>query len=113
MARNDSLETGELTDTTFYILLSLLEARHGYLIMKNIQDFTDGDVAIGPASMYTTIKKLLSAGLIELYHEEKGKRKTYITTSKGLDLLKSDMKRRENMINHAKQVLQEKGEEAE
>ncbi|MBA2176248.1 PadR family transcriptional regulator [Halobacillus locisalis] len=110
MARNDSLETGELTDTSFYILLSLVEARHGYLIMQNIEELTDGGFSIGPASMYTTIKKLLSAELIEQYGDGKGKRKTYIATDKGLKLLEKDIKRREQMIFHAKQVLNQKGD---
>ncbi|WP_226578258.1 PadR family transcriptional regulator [Halobacillus litoralis] len=112
MARNDSLETGELTDTSFYILLSLVEARHGYLIMQNIEELTEGGFSIGPASMYTTIKKLLSAGLIELYGDGKGKRKTYIATNTGLHLLEKDIQRRERMIVHAKQVLNQKGDKS-
>lgn len=105
MARNDALETGELTDTSFYILLSLVEARHGYLIMKNIEELTNNNFSIGPASMYTTIKKLLAAGMIEQLAEEADKRKTYIATKQGLDLLKKDIQRREMMIQHAKQIL--------
>ncbi|ALC89271.1 PadR family transcriptional regulator [Bacillus sp. FJAT-18017] len=108
MARNDVLETGELTDTSFYILLSLVEARHGYLIMKNIEELTKNEFTIGPASMYTTIKKLLTAGMIEQLGEEVDKRKTYIATKKGLELLKKDLGRREKMIQHAKNILMKK-----
>jgi len=110
MARNDVLETGELTDTSFYILLSLVEARHGYLIMKNIEELTNNEFTIGPASMYTTIKKLVVAGMIEQLGEEVDKRKTYIATQKGLDLLNKDIKRREVMIEHAKKILMKKGD---
>lgn len=109
MARNDALETGELTDTSFYILLSLVEARHGYLIMKNIEEMTNHEFTIGPASMYTTIKKLLAAGMIEQLAEEVDTRKTYIATEKGLELLNKDIKRREVMIQHAKKILMRKG----
>jgi len=35
MPRNDTIELGELTDSTFYILLALTEPRHGYLIMQS------------------------------------------------------------------------------
>ncbi|OCA87778.1 PadR family transcriptional regulator [Bacillus sp. FJAT-27225] len=108
MARNDTLETGELTDTSFYILLSLVEARHGYLIMKNIEELTNNEFTIGPASMYTTIKKLLSAGMIEQLGEEVDKRKTYIATEKGLELLNKNITRREMMIEHAKKILLKK-----
>lgn len=112
MARNDVLETGELTDTSYYILLSLVEARHGYLIMKNIEEMTDKKFTIGPASMYTTIKKLLAAGMIEQIGDDADTRKTYIATRQGIDLLKKDVKRREEMIKHAKAILDEKGENA-
>ncbi|QHT46183.1 PadR family transcriptional regulator [Bacillus sp. SB49] len=107
MARNDALDAGELTDTSFYILLSLLEARHGYLIMQTIEEWTEGEFTIGPASLYTTIKKLLKAELIELA-EGSGKKKTYIATAAGRELLKSDVERRRRMIRHAEEVWQEK-----
>lgn len=56
MARKDSIEIGELTDSAFYILASVIEEKHGYLIMKVIEKFTNGEVNIGPASLYTTLK---------------------------------------------------------
>jgi len=97
---------GELTDTAFYILLSLVEAKHGYLIMKSIENLTNNQFNIGPASMYTTIKKLLSAEFIELFKEENDdKRKTYIATEKGIELLRKEVKRRKEMIRHAEQIL--------
>lgn len=105
MSRTDSLEMGELTDTAFYILLSLVEAKHGYLIMKSIETLTNNQFSIGPASMYTTIKKLLSAEFIELYKEDDDKRKTYIATKKGIELLKKEVERRKDMIRHAEQIL--------
>lgn len=106
MSRIDSLEMGELTDTAFYILLSLVEAKHGYLIMKSIETLTNNQFTIGPASMYTTIKKLLSAEFIELFTEEDDdKRKTYIATEKGVALLRKEVERRKEMIRHAEQIL--------
>jgi DNA-binding PadR family transcriptional regulator len=107
VSRTDSLEMGELTDTAFYILLSLVEAKHGYLIMKSIESMTNNQFSIGPASMYTTIKKLLAAEFIELFKEEADddKRKTYIATEKGIELLRKEVKRRKEMIRHAEQIL--------
>ncbi|WP_176343759.1 helix-turn-helix transcriptional regulator [Priestia aryabhattai] len=105
MPRNDSLETGELTDTSYYILVSLIEAKHGYLIMKTIEDMTNQQFSIGPASMYTTIKKLLAAELIMLYGESKDKKKTYVATEKGIQFLKKEVQRRKEMIKHAEDIL--------
>ncbi|MGK3722652.1 PadR family transcriptional regulator [Priestia megaterium] len=109
MPRNDSLEMGELTDTSYYILLSLVEAKHGYLIMKTIEGMTNNQFSIGPASMYTTIKKLLAAKLIALCDEGNEKKKTYVATDKGIDLLKKEVQRRKVMIRHAEEILNQKG----
>ena len=49
MARKDSINVGELTDAAFYILSSVVEEKHGYLIMKTIENLTDGKFTIGPA----------------------------------------------------------------
>lgn len=110
MGRHDSLEMGELTDTAYYILLSLLEAKHGYLIMQTIEEMTSHQFSIGPASMYTTIKKLLSAELIQLYDDQDPKRKSYIATEKGIELLKKEVKRRREMVLLAEDMFNKKGE---
>ena len=110
MARTDTLDMGELTDTAYYILLSLVDAKHGYLIMKTIDEMTDHRFSIGPASMYTTIKKLLSADCIRLIDDSDAKKKTYIATEKGIQLLKTEVKRRKEMVLHAEEVFKQRGE---
>ncbi|MFE8700069.1 PadR family transcriptional regulator [Cytobacillus sp. FJAT-54145] len=110
MPRNDSLESGELTDTSYYILLTLIKAQHGYLIMKSIEEMTNNRFSVGPASLYTTIKKLVSAGLIEQLDSEEENRKTYMTTDKGMLLLKKDVERRKEMVKHAEKIFNEMGE---
>lgn len=108
MARSDALKSGELTDSAYYILLALLEARHGYLIMKWIEETTDGQLSVGPASLYTTLRKLLDGGFIEeLDDGDDGKRKTYVTTAKGLALLKKEVERRRDMVRHAEAEMEE------
>ncbi|WP_273834343.1 PadR family transcriptional regulator [Guptibacillus sedimenti] len=109
MPRNDSLDVGELTDTSYYILLSLMEPKHGYLIMKSIEELTNHSVVIGPASMYTTIKKLLAAGLIELFDKSE-KKKVYVTTKKGVELVRKEIERKRIMIQHGEAILENKGE---
>lgn len=104
MPRNDTIELGELTDSAFYILLALTEARHGYLIMQFVEELTDGRVQIGPASMYTIIKKLANAQLIEPL-EGDGKKKSYQITAVGRDLLAADLVRRQAMVDDARFIL--------
>ncbi|WP_078551439.1 PadR family transcriptional regulator [Bacillus alkalicellulosilyticus] len=109
MPRNDSLEMGELTDTAYYILLSLVEPQHGYVIMKSIEELTNNRISIGPASLYTTLRKLLEAGLIDLLEENIDKKKTYVTTENGIEILKKEVDRRREMVAHAEQILKQKG----
>jgi DNA-binding PadR family transcriptional regulator len=111
MPRTDSLEMGELTDTSYYILLSLMEAKHGYLIMKTIEQMTNNRFSIGPASLYTTIKKLVKAELIEeLKQQDAQNKKTYVTTESGIQLLKKEVQRRREMVQHAEDIFKAKGE---
>ncbi|WP_028775947.1 PadR family transcriptional regulator [Shimazuella kribbensis] len=111
MPRTDSLEMGELTDTSYYILLSLLDAKHGYLVMKTIEQMTNNTFSIGPASLYTTIKKLVKAKLIEeLEQPDIQNKKTYVTTKNGIQLLKKEVQRRREMVRHAEEIFKAKGE---
>lgn len=54
--KNNALESEQLTDPMYYILLSLLEERHGYAIMKFIEELTNGEVSMGPGTLYTLLK---------------------------------------------------------
>jgi DNA-binding PadR family transcriptional regulator len=55
-----------LTPAVFHILLALADAeRHGYAIMDHVAQTTDGQIKMGPGTLYGTIKRLLDGGLIE------------------------------------------------
>jgi len=50
----------------FHILFSLSTGeKHGYVIMREVEATTQGQVKLGPGTLYGTIKTLLAAGLIE------------------------------------------------
>lgn len=91
----------QLTDSVFYIMAAFTEPRHGYAVMSDIEALTDGEVKIGPASLYTIIKKLMNQEYITLFDDSDSRRKVYTLTEKGRDVLKHDMKRREKMIRFA------------
>ncbi|EKS4343803.1 PadR family transcriptional regulator [Clostridium sporogenes] len=105
MPRKDSIDIGELTDTAFYILSSVIEEKHGYLIMKDIEKFTNNEVVIGPASLYTTLKKLLKAGLVELNPNVDENKKIYKITNKGREMLIKEINRKKQMITFAENFL--------
>jgi DNA-binding PadR family transcriptional regulator len=49
----------------FHILLSLAgEDQHGYGIMQEVLQRTDGKIRLWPATLYGTLKKLMEEGLI-------------------------------------------------
>lgn len=104
MARNVAIETEQLTDSFYYILIALLKPRHGYLIMKFIEEISGGDFIMGPATLYTIIKKLLKAELITL-DSEVDRKKIYKITAAGKELLEREVARREKMVAHGKKEL--------
>ncbi|OOM72688.1 lineage-specific thermal regulator protein [Clostridium puniceum] len=105
MPRKDSIDIGELTDSAFYILSSVIEEKHGYLVMKDIEKFTNNEVTVGPASLYTTLKKLLAADLVELNSDIDENKKVYKITDKGLEMLIKEIKRKKQMIKFAEKFL--------
>lgn len=105
MPRKDFVDTGELTDPAFYILLSLVNEKHGYIIMKSIERITKGNVIIGAATLYTTLRKLLEWNLIELVSTEFDSKKVYKITQKGIEILLNDIERKKNMIDLANATL--------
>ncbi len=54
-----------LTPAVFHILLALSDTdRHGYAIIKEISDQTNGAIKLGAGTLYGTIKRLLENGWI-------------------------------------------------
>lgn len=97
--------TEQLTDSMFYIMAALTKPRHGYAIMNLIEETTNGEISIGPASMYTIIKKLLKQEWIYLYESSDSRRKTYLLTEKGKEVLEKEVKLRKLMVQLAENGL--------
>ena len=55
-----------LPSATYHVLLVLAEGeKHGYGIMREVEQISDGAVRMGPGTLYGTIKRLLEIGLVE------------------------------------------------
>lgn len=54
-----------LTETTYYVLLALLEPAHGYLIMQKVEELSNHQVKIAAGTLYGAVENLLKQGLIE------------------------------------------------
>ena len=71
--------------------------------MKTIEEQTNNEVTIGPASLYTTLKKLLAAGLVEVTTQEN--KKIYKITKIGRNMLLSEIERKKQMVKFAEYFL--------
>ncbi len=59
-----------LTPAMFQILLALADReRHGYSIMREVEQASDGGFQMGPGTLYRSIKHMLALGLIEESNE--------------------------------------------
>jgi DNA-binding PadR family transcriptional regulator len=65
MAEDDVDALLPLPSASFHVLLALADGeRHGYAILQEIAGRTDGEVRLGPGTLYRTIQRLLEQGLI-------------------------------------------------
>ena len=78
-----------MSETMFYILLSLKQERHGYGIMQHVKELTDARIILGAGTVYSSLGKLESDGLIEAVKEE-DRRKFYIITPLGRGILREE-----------------------
>jgi DNA-binding PadR family transcriptional regulator len=102
-----------LTPAVFNILLALADGeKHGYAIMLEVEANTQGEVKMGPGTLYGSIKRMLAAGLIEETGErpdpamDDQRRRYYRMTSSGQRLLKTEAERlaRQVAVARFKQV---------
>lgn len=96
-----------LSPAVFHLLLALAdEDRHGYAIMRDIEERTDGLVRVGPGMLYGSIKWLVADGFIEEAaakgRAEDERRKYYRLTSDGRALLKAEASRLEAAVGLAR-----------
>jgi len=104
MAKISPYETGELTDSIFFILLATSVPIHGYGIMKAVQENTEQSIDIGPATMYTTLKKLTLAGWIKETGEEDSKI-LYKITDAGQAIVNENFERRKKIVDFANKMM--------
>ncbi|MDD6396062.1 MAG: helix-turn-helix transcriptional regulator [Firmicutes bacterium] len=107
MPRKKSLDEEQLTDTNYYILLSMVHPIHGYGIMQQVKSISEGIFEIGPASLYTSLKKMQEAGFIILIDIGESDKKVYQLTESGKELLKKDYARRKRMVEQGKIIMKE------
>lgn len=93
-----------LTESTYYILLVLVEPLHGYGVMQKVETLSEGTVSIGPGTLYGAFTNLEKEGLICMVKEEE-RRKSYVLTPKGRLVLAEQVHRLQIMVRNGQTVL--------
>jgi DNA-binding PadR family transcriptional regulator len=103
MMRDDTKKYLPLTESTYYIMLTLVKPLHGYAVMQKIEEISKGTVKVGPGTLYGAFTSLEKEGLIVKVKEE-DRRKSYVLTAKGKKVLMNQIKRLKIMTQNGLSV---------
>ena len=99
-----------LKSEVFQILLRLLDGEsHGYAIMRDVAESTDGEVKMLPGALYRHLKRMLDDGLIEEldrrreddHHDER--RRYYGITPFGRETAEAEAERLARLVEVARE----------
>src|ERR1051325_5736016 len=100
-AKRDPQTLLPLTPAMFYVLVALADRpSHGYAILKEVEQLTDGAVRLSTGTLYGIIKRLLADGLIR---EDAGRtadarRRSYDLTAFGRGVARAEAARLEQTL---------------
>ena len=95
-----------LTEAVYYILLSLTEPLHGYGIMQNVSQLSNGRVNLAAGTLYGAINTLLEKNWIRaLPGESDSRKKEYVITETGRQMLQAELTRLNELIENGKRIL--------
>lgn len=102
----------------FHVLLSLAnEEQHGYGIMQEVIERTNGKIRLWPATLYGTLERLLDEGLIAKANRppeagDDARRRYYRLTALGRRVLAAESIRLEDLVRVIRAKRQAAGSEA-
>lgn len=108
-----SIPTSPLTEATFFILLSLSPSpKHGYAIMKEVKELSNGRIKFSTGTLYGAIKRLLEQGWINRVADPEPnlterERKAYMLTDKGSKVISAEVERLKSLIKTAQEHIPE------
>jgi DNA-binding PadR family transcriptional regulator len=98
------MDQSPLTEPVLLVLLSLAQQpRHGYSIMKDVEQMSDGRVMLSTGTLYGALQRLLSRGWIEQFEEEESSRdrRAYRLTPRGRRSLLREIERMKHLTKLA------------
>jgi len=81
-----------LTEPMYYILLALTEECCGVDIMEKVKTISRGRVLVGPGTLYAMLARFEENGIVKMTTSE-GRRKSYIITEIGREMLQKEYDR--------------------
>lgn len=98
-----------LTPAVFHILLALADGeKHGYAIMQEVEESTEGRTRMGPGTLYGSLDRLLKARYIveserrPAANEDDERRRYYRLSSFGRQVLQAEAARLARAVSHAR-----------
>lgn len=109
-----NLSDHPLPPATFYVLFALAGGeKHGYAVMQEARKLSDGGFRIGPATLYTTVQRLLESGWIKEVDgpaDGDSRRRYYGLSDSGKTALRSELGRMETVVRKSKAMRLQLGE---
>ena len=99
-------DNSALTETTYYILLSLYRPLHGYGIMQRTEELSGGRVRLAAGTLYGALNAMVERGWILLLPVE-GRKKEYQLTPRGMEVLKKELARLRELVASGDLVMKE------
>ena len=97
-----------LTESTYYILLSLYTPQHGYGIMQQTEALSGGRIRLAAGTLYGALNSLCEKGwIVPLPIMEESRKKEYKLTEKGLTVLKTELQRLRQLVENGESILKE------
>lgn len=102
-----ALPGSALTEAVYYILLSLTTPLHGYGIMQNVEQLSNGRVRLAAGTLYGAISTLLEKGWIAaLPGERESRKKEYQITERGKQILLDELARLRELLKNGAHILE-------
>lgn len=90
-----------MTETAFYILLSLTKPRHGYGIVKHVEEISGERLRLGSGTVYGTLTKMQKDGIITVFADE-DRKTVYEVTEVGKKLITAEIERLKELHENAR-----------
>ena len=99
-------DSAALTESTYYILLSLVSPQHGYGIMQRTEEMSGGRVRLAAGTLYGALNTLCEKGwILQLPVEDGSRKKEYRLTARGIGILRSEVERLRELAENGERIL--------